>query len=228
MGGAASPVIAEIVMNKLLYYVIDRVSFEFPFIYQYVDDLLTAVPLNLIESTLEIFNSFHSDLTFTVETETDRSVPFLDTKVIRTSENLVILDWHRKVTSSGRYIPFTSYHPKKQKINMIVALTDRIKKLKKRLTLHKSDCKLKPNITSLSAHVNDTGHSVMYDEAVVLKSEKNLFKRKFLEMCYINCCSNSLNRKKDVEGLSSIYTYLLNQSRTAKHKLPEFFDTVRL
>ncbi|XP_060525272.1 uncharacterized protein LOC132701408 [Cylas formicarius] len=60
MGGAASPVIAEIVRNKLLYYVIDRVSFEFPFIYQYLGtkDNLTKgrskVPLAVCTCTTRI------------------------------------------------------------------------------------------------------------------------------------------------------------------------------
>ncbi len=129
MGGATSPILAEIVMNKLLYFVTNNSQFQFPFIYQYVDDLLTAVPADRVGETLDLFNSFNENLRFTVEEETELSVPFLDTRVVRTGENRVILDWYRKKSSSGRYIPFSSYHPLKQKINAILALKNRIQKI---------------------------------------------------------------------------------------------------
>lgn len=352
MGGAASPVIAEVIMNELLYYITDTANFEFPFIFQYVDDLITAVPEDKIHSTLNLFNSFNEHLAFTVEEETDRSVPFLDTKVVRNKDNLVILDWYRKQSSSGRYIPFTSYHPYKQKINAVIALKGRIEKichpsflqknlqqlkeilinnkypkslinkilfsnrndnhhhnnnitnqlnnninqniyvklqyihnltpilskifskysitvaqyntkkinqlytnlkdkvatlqksyviyciececgqvyigqtsqkLTKRLALHKSDCKHKPLITSLSSHVNSADHRVKYNETVILDTETNTFKRKILEMCYIHNCDNCLNQKKDIEGLSSIYTYLLSNTFTKNLKTPDIY-----
>ena len=84
MGGATSPIIAEMVMNKLLYYVTDNSNFQFPFLFQYVDDLLTAVPYEKVNETLILFNSFNQHLQFTVEEEQNSSVPFLDTKAYRT------------------------------------------------------------------------------------------------------------------------------------------------
>lgn len=92
--------------------------------YQYVDDLLTAVPLDKVQNTLQMFNSFNPQLQFTVKVETDSSVPFLDTLVVRGLDNIVRLDWYRKSTSPGRYIPFSPY-PYKQKINAVLALKNR-------------------------------------------------------------------------------------------------------
>lgn len=350
MGGATSPTIAEIVMNKLLYYITDTIDFQLPFLYQYVDDLLTAVPRDKVDFTLNIFNSYNPNLVFTVERETNSSVPFLDTLAIRNDDNVICLDWYRKTTSSGRYIPFSSYHPKKQKINAVLALKDRIEKishpsflqknllilkklllnnkyplmllnkllfsnnnhtirnnnilpsqspvkyaklqyienltpslkkifsphniiianynskklksfysnlkdstpttqksgiiyglpcecgllyvgqtgqrLSKRLTGHKSDCKNKPMATSLSIHVNRMDHKVQYANAVVLDAENSSYRRKLLEMCYITTCGNTLNHKKDVDSLSSIYTYLLHQKYTKRKKLPDCFSVV--
>ncbi|XP_050517473.1 uncharacterized protein LOC126892084 [Diabrotica virgifera virgifera] len=353
MGGSASPILAEIVMNKLLYFVHQNVQFEFPFLYQYVDDLITAVPRNEVQSTLGIFNSYNTHLQFTVEEEdSDSSVPFLDTRVVRTDNNIICLDWYRKDTNSGRLIPFHSYHPMKQKINTIIGMKNRILKishlsfkeknlkllfdtliencypskllkkllysnelrnetvnnvnnhndtnlenttkygvlpyihnltkpltrlfsdfnikianynnrklntffsklkdrtptskcsnvvyglpcecgkiyigqtsqrLSKRLALHKSDCRHKPQATSLSIHVSENDHRVLYDDVIILDRADKDFHRKFLEMCYINNCANAINHKKDVEHLSTIYTLLLQQNFTKRKKLPQSY-----
>lgn len=65
---------------------------------------------------------------FTVETENDFAVPFLDMKVIRKG-NQLLTDWYRKPMSSGRYINWSSYHPMNMKINLIRNLKSRISKI---------------------------------------------------------------------------------------------------
>uniref|UniRef100_A0A6P7GXT9 Uncharacterized protein LOC114347800 n=1 Tax=Diabrotica virgifera virgifera TaxID=50390 RepID=A0A6P7GXT9_DIAVI len=376
-------------MNQLLYFVHQNVQFDFPFLYQYVDDLITAVPRNEAQSTLDIFNSYNTHLQFTVEEEdSDSSVPFLDTRVVRTDNNIICLDWYRKDTNSGRFIPFHSYHPMKQKINTVVGmknicldwyrkdtnsgrfipfhsyhpmkqkintvvgmknrilkishssfkdenikllfdtlienyypskllkkllysnelrnetvnnvnnhndtnlenttkygvlpyihnltkpltrlfsdfnikianynnrklntffskLKDRTptskcsnvvyglpcecgqiyigqtsQRLSKRLALHKSDCRHKPQATSLSIHVSENDHRVLYDDVVIFDRADKDSRRKFLEMCYINNCANAINHKKDVEHLSTIYTLLLQQNFTKRKKLPQSY-----
>lgn len=129
MGSNISPIIADIVMNSLLKFVVGKVDFKFPFIAQYVDDILCAVPENKLESTLTIFNMFDKDIEFTMETENMRSVPFLDVRAIRTEDNNIIFDWFQKQSNSGRYINYLSYHPLQQKINTVVAMKNRIEKL---------------------------------------------------------------------------------------------------
>ncbi|XP_072377775.1 uncharacterized protein [Diabrotica undecimpunctata] len=129
MGGAISPSLEEIVMNSLLHYYIQKVDFQFPFIYRYVDDVICAVPADKINYTLNIFNSYNTHLQFTVETEENNMVPFPDTNVTRHEDNTVRLDWYRKKTFSGRYVPFHSYHPDEQKINIIKGLKNRIKRI---------------------------------------------------------------------------------------------------
>lgn len=130
MGSNLSPILADIVMNSLLKYVINNVDFQFPFISQYVDDIICALPNNRIEETLNIFNSFNTKLIFTIEKEdSHNSVPFLDTRVIRTPDGIIKLDWYQKSTNSGRYLHFNSNHPLKHKINLVLALKNRIEKI---------------------------------------------------------------------------------------------------
>lgn len=339
MGSNLSPVLANIVMSCLLKSCIGQLSFTIPFIYQYVDDLILAIPNRSNQEILDVFNGFDQHIKFTIEEENNRSVPFLDTRVIRTPDNKIILDWYQKSIHSGRYINFYSYHSFKMKTNVILGLRKRIvaithpslrntalhrlqdilklngypkgmlgrllfehtrerpvlagesvdqnipanvvrfasipyienlshklinlfkpysnikiaqyniltnklnftplkdkldsvlssnvvysiscggcngvyigqtsQLLKKRLTLHKSDIRLRPERCALARHSHDTGHSFNFDDVKILELENNSFTRSFLEMCHINNHDSAVNAKSDINKLSSFYKYLL-------------------
>lgn len=129
MGSNLSPILAAIVMSKLLKTSIPKLSYQLPFIYQYVDDLILSVPSDGVQEILNTFNSFNDYIQFTVEMESERAVPFLDTKVIRDENNIILLDWYQKPTSSGRYIHYRSYHDMKMKTNTIMGMKNRILKI---------------------------------------------------------------------------------------------------
>lgn len=82
--------------------------------------------------------------------------------------------------------------------------------IKQRMTLHKSDVRLKNARCALTSHVSKTGHNMLFDGVKVLDNQKNLSKRLFLEMCYINNNENLINNRSDIDGLSSIYSFLLS------------------
>ncbi|XP_044751208.1 uncharacterized protein LOC123311365 [Coccinella septempunctata] len=126
MGSILSPTLAALVMTVLIGYCLSKLSFIPAFLFQYVDDIILAIPSNMKEELLRIFNSFNPHIQFTIEEEKDRFVPFLDTKVIRSEDNTVKLDWYRKPTSSGRYVHFNSSHDWQMKINVVNNLKNRI------------------------------------------------------------------------------------------------------
>ena len=126
MGSPISPILAQIVLDHLLDSVIPELPFQMPFLFKYVDDIICSVPTDQIQTTLNIFNSFNNKIQFTIEEETNQSVPFLDTKVIRTNNNEIMLDWYQKDTASGRFLNFYSNHPKNQKFNTVIAMKNRI------------------------------------------------------------------------------------------------------
>ena len=129
MGSILSPSIARLVMDFVLDQIVPRLPFQLPFIKKYVDDIITAIPQDKIESTLHIFNDFNQHIQFTIEQETNNSVPFLDTRPIRQANGTIVVDWYQKPTNSGRYIHFHSNHPTKQKINLVLGLKNRIVKI---------------------------------------------------------------------------------------------------
>ncbi|XP_050507982.1 uncharacterized protein LOC126885454 [Diabrotica virgifera virgifera] len=116
-------------MNYILQFVLRVLPFKLFFIKRYVDDILLCLPANELDNLLLYFNSFNHHIQFTLEKEdTLCSVPFLDTRVIR-KNNILLVDWYRKPLSSGRYLNYSSYHKHAMKINLIKAMKNRVLKI---------------------------------------------------------------------------------------------------
>ena len=95
------------------------------FYFRYVDDILLYVPSNLIDHTLNTFNTYDKNLEFTVEIAQNKSISFLDLKIIIDQHRHIITNWYRKPTFSGRYLNYNSHHPLSNKIAIIYCLVDR-------------------------------------------------------------------------------------------------------
>lgn len=126
MASPISPILAMIIMDSLLGDVIPRLPFQIPFLYKYVDDIISSVPRDMIDTTLVTFNSYNNNLQCTIEAEDNCSVQFLNTKVIHTTDNRILLDWYQKPTSSGRFLNFHSNHALNQKYNAVIAMKNRV------------------------------------------------------------------------------------------------------
>ena len=124
MGSPISPVIANLVMERLETISLTKVPFELNFYKRYVDDIITCIKLDNLQTLLDTFNGFHSRLQFTYEIEKDSCLSFLDTIVYR-SNNKLITNWYHKPSWSGRYINFFSEHPMQHKVGLIKGLIDR-------------------------------------------------------------------------------------------------------
>ena len=81
--------------------------------------------------------------------------------------------------------------------------------VKQRISIHKSDARLRPGRCALASHVNSTGHVMDFNNAEILAVENNVKKRLFLEMCFINETDGCFNNRSDIQNLSKSYSYLL-------------------
>ncbi|XP_071640871.1 uncharacterized protein [Temnothorax longispinosus] len=113
MGFPLSPDLAHLVLQDIETRAIGVLSFPLPFFYRYVDDIAMAIPSDMADLTLQIFNSFHPRLQFTIEVGNSK-LNFLDTTIIN-NNGLIEFDWYHKPTFSGRYLNFNSCHPSSQK-----------------------------------------------------------------------------------------------------------------
>jgi len=124
MGSPLSPILADIVMQDLELKAIKELNIRFPFYYRYVDDIVLLTPDNIVDDILNIFNNVHNRLQFTLEKEKNRTLNFLDLSLI-VSDGILILDWYKKDTCSGRYLSYISDHPLCHKNGTIFGLVDR-------------------------------------------------------------------------------------------------------
>jgi len=123
MGSPLSPVVVDLVLQSIEMKALRNLCTPVLFYYRYVDDVAMAVPSVNTDSVLNIFNSFHSRIQFTMEMGGNK-LNFLDVTLIKNG-NTIDFDWYHKPTFSGRYLNFLSQHPISQKRSTVFGLTDR-------------------------------------------------------------------------------------------------------
>jgi len=128
MGSPLSPIVADLVMRDLEEHVLNSLNIRPSLYYRYVDDIILTAPKEEIHTILNEFNSYHQRLNFTLETEDNHSLNFLDITLI-TKNTKIITDWYHKNTFSGRFLSFFSNHPICHKVGTIYSLVDRAIKL---------------------------------------------------------------------------------------------------
>lgn len=128
MGNPASPAFANLVMFDILKEFENRVGPDLQFLYLYVDDIIACIPRNNLDTCLNILNSISQDVQFTHEIEVNNRIPFLDLLLINNND-VILIDYYKKPSSSNRILNFRSYHPMKQKIGIIKQMLFRIRNL---------------------------------------------------------------------------------------------------
>ena len=149
MGSPLAPLMADIFMNHVLESKIkertnNHINVLFvdynsgtqhfrqcrlKFFGRYVDDHLAVFDTpEDAQYFLTYLNSLHHKITFTMETESDSMLPFLDILITR-HENNISTTVYRKTTHSGVYSHYTSFIPARMKRQLIYTLVDRAWKL---------------------------------------------------------------------------------------------------
>jgi hypothetical protein len=124
MGSPVSPVIADIVMERIERKALNSLTSQPSFYTRFVDDCFLIVTKTLINLILQTFNSVHSSFKFTLEEEHNCRLPFLDVLVSRCNGR-VVTTVYRKPTHSSRYLAFTSAHPLSHKKSVANSLIRR-------------------------------------------------------------------------------------------------------
>lgn len=109
MGSPISPILAKILMTRILEYVITKSGIKPKFVALYVDDSIWLLKKHHIELVLDNLNSFNDRINFTMELESDSGINFLDIRIIRCG-NRLITRWYKKPFASLRILNFFSNH----------------------------------------------------------------------------------------------------------------------
>lgn len=83
--------------------------------FRFVDDVLVVINESNVHDFLNYLNGMNPRIRFTVETESNGSIPFLDMNLTRLDDKITF-NVYRKPTSTERCIPNTSYHSKNTKL----------------------------------------------------------------------------------------------------------------
>ena len=127
MGGPTSSVVAEIYMQNhdkvaLSTFVIPLKVYE-----RFVDDTFSILKRNQLQPFHDHLNSIHPKIQFTVEEESEKKLPFLDTLLRRNDDGTISVLVYRKPTHTDQYLNFKSNHTSQSKDAVISALFRRAK-----------------------------------------------------------------------------------------------------
>ncbi|XP_062703746.1 uncharacterized protein LOC134286186 [Aedes albopictus] len=206
MGSPLSPVIANIVMERLEQESIQRVSAEqldMVIYRRYVDDCFCVARREHVDRILEIFNDFHDRLQFTVEKEEQEQIKFLDIMVTR-KEGILEKTWLPKQTK-GRYLDFISESPYSHKRNTAIALVDRAIKL--------TDAQHRPSaISTVKEMLKCNNYPNWFIQNVLkqrvhkhyneLQNDKEVDETKYIPTPYVPCLSEKLQKILKEQGIT--------------------------
>jgi len=82
MGSPLSPIVADLVLQRLESQIINNLVIKPNFYYRYVDDIALSAPLSCFKGLLDSFNSFYPRIKFTMELGGEK-LNFLDLTVMK-------------------------------------------------------------------------------------------------------------------------------------------------
>ena len=127
MGSPVSPVVANLCMEVMEDSALS-ISTVPPKIWKrYVDDSFVIIKKDSVSAFQDILNSIDPKISFTIETENNGQIVFLDTLVTR--KNGVITIDVIENPHTDRYLDYTSHHEKKHKISTAATLLNRTSNL---------------------------------------------------------------------------------------------------
>ena len=96
---------------------------------RYVDDTFTILDRGNVDSFLQHMNNQQPSIRFTMETENDYKLAFLDTAVSREPDGRLTTSVYRKPTHTDQYLAYDSHHPQSVKRCIVKCLYERAKRL---------------------------------------------------------------------------------------------------
>ena len=130
MGSPLGPLLADIFMSKLENGPLKSLIENFDLYKRYVDDILIVCNNSLnIDNILSLFNRCHGSIKFTMERESNDSLPFLDILLIKRTDGSIKRRLYRKPTWNGQYLHFQSSVPLQFKRNLVYCLANRVRKI---------------------------------------------------------------------------------------------------
>ena len=129
MGSPVSVTVANLVMEEIEQQAISTFNPP-PCLWKcYVDDRCTDIPTESVATFHHHLNSISPHIQFTVEKESNQSLPFLDVLLTHHPDGTISTSVFRKSTHTDKNLDFTSHHPLAHKVSVIRTLYHHAKAL---------------------------------------------------------------------------------------------------
>ena len=138
MGSPVSPVVANIYMEMFEGLAL-KTKLARRIWKRYVDNTFCVIEKVNAGLFLDYLNSLCPTIQFTMESEKDRSLPFLNTLLTRREDGSTDIEVYRKPTHTDRYLQYTSHHPLHVKRGAAMSLFHRARTLVMGDTIKKED-----------------------------------------------------------------------------------------
>ena len=89
-----------------------------------MDDSFCIIGKSDVSYFHDTLNSIDTNISFTIETECNGKISFLDTLVSRRN-GVIVVDVYRKPTHTDRYLDFNSHHDRQHKVSTASTLLHR-------------------------------------------------------------------------------------------------------
>ena len=129
MGSPVSAVIANLYMESFEEQAITTSSYKPTIWKRYVDDTFTILDRGNVDDFLQHLNSQQPSIRFTMETENNNKLAFLDTAVSTEPDGRLTTSVYRKPTHTDQYLAYDSHHPQSVKRGIVKCLYERAKRL---------------------------------------------------------------------------------------------------
>ena len=129
MGSPVSPVITNLYMEAFEEQAIESAPYKPKIWKRYVDDTFTILHRGNVDSFLHHLNSQQPTIRFTMESEKESKIAFLNTSVSREPDGRLTTSVYRKPTHTDQYFTYDSRHPQSVKRGIVKCLYDRAKLL---------------------------------------------------------------------------------------------------
>ncbi|XP_068720402.1 uncharacterized protein [Montipora capricornis] len=146
MGSPVSAVIANLYMESFEQQAITTSAYKPRIWKRYVDNTFTILDRGNVDSFLQHLNNQQPSIRFTMETENDYKLAFLDTAVSREPDGRLTTSVYRKPTHTDQYLAYDSHHPQSVKRGIVKCLYERANCL---ITKHSVISKEKKHLSSV-------------------------------------------------------------------------------
>ena len=112
MGSPLSPIVANIFMEEFETSALQQATHQPKLWLRYVDDtfIIWQHSKQQLDNFFQHLNNQHSNIKFTMETEDQGSLPFLDVHITKATDSHLTHQVYRKPTHTDRYLHYRSFH----------------------------------------------------------------------------------------------------------------------